>query len=133
MNRTLWVLQWLMGLFFAIASGAPKLFIPIDDLPMPIPIPGPVLVTIGVLEILGGVGMILPAITRVKVGLVPLAAAGCALVAIGGMAYQIAAGEYGNSIFALVFALICAFIAYGRWQLVPLSSNRPMAIAEPAS
>jgi len=118
-NVGLWVLQVLLGLFFVLASGAPKLVIPIEMLPMPIPIPTPLFMTIGVLEILGGLGLILPAVTKIKTGLVPLAAAGLVLVCIGGAAYQIAAGEPGNAVFALGLGAVCAFVGYGRWMLVP--------------
>lgn len=119
MNVGLWVLQVLLGLFMALASGVPKLIVPIEQLPMPIPIPGPFLTFIGVAEIAGGLGLILPGLLKIRPGLTPLAAAGLSLIAIGGMAYQIAAGEPGNAVFAAVIALLCAFVAYGRWQLVP--------------
>jgi DoxX-like family len=118
-NVALWVLQILLGLFMALASGVPKLIVPIEQLPMPIPIPGPLLIFIGVAEILGGLGLILPGLLKIWPGLTPLAAAGLALVAIGGTVYQLAAGEPGNAAFAVAIALLCAFVAYGRWQLVP--------------
>src|SRR5207249_3015370 len=69
---------------------------------------------------------------RIRPGLTPLAAAGLALVAIGGTVYQIAAGEPGNAVFALVFVLLCAFIAYGRWQLVPYRDRSRGPALQPA-
>jgi len=127
-NVGLWVLQILLGLFMAVASGVPKLIVPIEMLPMPIPIPGPLLTFIGLAEIAGGLGLILPGLFKIRPGLTPLAAAGLGLIAIGGMAYQIAAREPGNAVFALVIAVLCAFIGYGRWQLVPhrARSRRPV-------
>jgi len=118
-NVGLWVLQILLGLFMAVASGLPKLSVPVEQLPMPIPIPGPLLLFIGVAEITGGLGLILPGLLKIRPGLTPLAAAGLGLVAIGGMAYQIAAGEPGNAVFALAIAVLCALVGYGRWQVVP--------------
>jgi DoxX-like family len=118
-NVALWVLQILLGLFMALASGVPKLLLPAESLPMPIPIPGPLLIFIGVAEILGGLGLILPGLLKIRPGLTPLAAAGLALIAIGGTVYQLMAGEPGNAAFAVAIALLCAFVAYGRWQLVP--------------
>ena len=128
MNVGLWVLQILLGLFMAVASGVPKLLIPAEMLPMPIPIPGPLPVFIGVAEIAGGLGLILPGLLKIRPGLTPLAAAGLGLVAIGGTAYQLAAGEPGNAVFALMIAVLCAFVGYGRWQLVPhrARSRRPV-------
>ena len=39
MNRALWIVQGLLALFFALGSGAPKLLLPLETLPMPIPLP----------------------------------------------------------------------------------------------
>ena len=128
MNVGLWVLQVLLGLFMAVASGLPKLIIPVEQLPMPIPIPGPLLVFIGVAEIAGGLGLILPGLFKIRPGLTPLAAAGLGLVAISGMAYQVAAGEPGNAVFALAITVLCALVGYGRWQVAPhrARSRRPV-------
>jgi hypothetical protein len=41
------------------------------------------------------------------------------LVCIGGAVYQVSAGEPGNAVFAVVLGLICTFVAYGRWQIIP--------------
>src|SRR6266496_570350 len=132
MNVALWTLQILMGLFFILASGAPKLLLPAEMLPMPIPLPGWFMTFTGVAEILGGLGLILPGLLRIRPGLTPLAAAGLALVAIGGTVYQVAAGEFGNAVFALVFVLLCAFIAYGRWQLLPHRDRTHASALQPA-
>jgi hypothetical protein len=119
MNRALWIVQALLALFFALASGAPKLLVPPESLPMPIPIPYAFLLFIGVAEILGALGLILPALTGVLPGLVPLAAGGLVLVTVGATVYQLAAGEVGNALFAAAVGLACAFVAYGRWKLAP--------------
>jgi hypothetical protein len=124
MNIGLWILQTLMGLFFILASAAPKLLLPADSLPMPIPLPAWFIAFIGVAELAGGLGLILPGAFKIQTWLTPLAAAGLALVALGGMGYQLASGEPGNAVFALVFAGLCAFIAYGRAKLAP---HRPAA------
>jgi hypothetical protein len=119
MNRALWVVQVLLALFFALASGAPKLLLPADALPMPIPLPGPFILFIGVAEVLGGLGLVLPGLTRIRPGLTPLAAVGLVLVTIGATVYQLAADALGNALFAVAVGLLCAFVAYGRWRLVP--------------
>src|SRR4051794_3473907 len=126
-DRLLWTLQWLLALFFALGSGAPKLFLPLDTLPMPLPLPELFLRFVGVAEGLGGLGLVLPGLLRIRPGLTPLAAAGLGLVTIGAPVYQLAAGQPGNAVFAVVVGLLAAFVAYGRWRLVPLrgSSRRP--------
>ena len=40
MSYALWIIQGLLGLFFILGSGAPKLVLPAESLPMPIPLPG---------------------------------------------------------------------------------------------
>ena len=123
MNIGLWILQTLMGLFFILASGAPKLLLPPDALPMPIPLPYGFILFIGVAEVAGGLGLILPGALKVQTWLTPLAAGGLTLVALGGMGYQLASGEPGNAVFALVFAGLTTFIAYGRARLAPHRSR----------
>jgi hypothetical protein len=125
----LWIVQWLLALFFALGSGAPKLFLPLDTLPMPLPLPELFLRFVGVAEVLGGLGLILPGLLRIRPGLTPLAAAGLVLVTIGATVYQLAAGQPGNAVFAVVVGLLAAFVAYGRWRLAPLrGASRPSAL-----
>jgi hypothetical protein len=121
MNRALWIVQGLLGLFFVLGSGAPKLFLPLETLPMPMPIPLPAafLRFIGVAEVLGGLGLILPGLLRIRPGLTPLAAAGLVLVTIGATVYQLMAGQPESALFATGVGLLCAFVAYGRWKLAP--------------
>jgi uncharacterized membrane protein len=126
MNRALWIIQVLLALLFVLASGAPKLLLPPETLPMPIPLPYSFVLFIGVAEVLGGLGLILPAITGVRPGLVPLAASGLVLVTLGATAYQFAA-----ALFPVAVGLLCAFVAYGRWQLAPLRGSRRSLEREP--
>jgi len=67
-----------------------------------------------------GLGLILPGITRSQTRLVPLAAAGLALVMVLAAIYHIPRGEYGNIGPNLINAAVLAFVAYGRWKLVPI-------------
>jgi uncharacterized membrane protein YphA (DoxX/SURF4 family) len=119
-----------------LASGAPKLIIPFvmspDALPMPIPVPLAFLLFIGVAEILGGLGLILPGLTGIRPGLTPLAALGLVLVTLGATAYQTAASEPGNAVFAVVLGLVCAFVGYGRWRLVPHRERTQPSLLQPA-
>lgn len=127
MNRVLWIVQGLLALFFGLASGAPKLLLPLflsaDALPMPIPLPYAFILFIAVAEVAGALGLILPGVTGIRPDLTPLAAAGLVLVTVGATVYQFAAGEPGNAMFAAVMGLICAFVAYGRWKLAPHRSR----------
>ena len=120
LNIALWTVQILLALFFAGASGAPKLFLPLEMLGMPIILPKAFVVFIGVCEVLGALGLILPGVTRVRPGLTPLAAAGLVLVTICAAAYQLLGHQPANAVFALVIGLVAAFVAHGRWRLAPL-------------
>ncbi len=133
MNRALWIVQGLLGLFFALASGAPKLFLPLETLPLPLPLPDLFLRFIGVAEVLGGLGLVLPGLLRIRPGLTPLAAAGLVLITVGATVYQLAAGQVGSALFAVVVGLLCAFVAYGRWRLVPHRERSRSSLPQAAS
>jgi hypothetical protein len=133
MNYALWIVQGLLALFFTLGSGAPELLLPVETLPMPIPLPGWFLQFIGVAEVLGGLGLILPGLLRIRPGLTPLAAAGLVLITLGATVYQLAAGQVGSALFAVLVGLLCAFIAYGRWRLAPhCRSSHPSGL-QPAT
>ena len=133
MNRALWIVQILLGLFFALASGFPKLLLPPDALALPIPLPRPFLLFIGVAEVLGGLGLTLPGLLGIWPGLTLLAAAGLVLVTIGATVYQLAAGQIESVLFAVVVGLLCAFVAYGRWRLAPLRARSHRSEVRPAN
>jgi hypothetical protein len=132
MTYALWIVQGLLALFFMLGSGAPKLVLPAETLPMPIPLPGWFVLFIGVAEVLGGLGLILPGLLHIWPGLTPLAAAGLVLITIGATVYQLAAGQVGSALFAMVVGLLCAFIAYGRWRLAPLYGSSHPSGLQPA-
>ena len=60
MTYALWVVQVLLALLFVFAGGM-KLVLPLDQLAGPVPLPGAFIRFIGVAELLGGLGLILPA------------------------------------------------------------------------
>jgi uncharacterized membrane protein YphA (DoxX/SURF4 family) len=120
MNILLWIIQVLLGLLF-IFGGASKLVMSIDDMTkqMSVAMPGLFMRFIGVCEVLGGLGLILPGLLRIKPWLTPLAAACLTIITIGATVVTLI-GKPAASIFPLVACLLCAFVAYGRWRLAPL-------------
>ena len=82
MSRVLWIVQGLLAALFLFA-GVMKLVLPLDQLPGPVELPGWFLRFIGVVEVLGALGLILPALLRIRPGLTPLAAAGLVIIMIG--------------------------------------------------
>lgn len=124
MNILLWVLQALLALLFLFAGGT-KLVLPIDVLtkmgpPNQIHLPGLFLRLIGLCEVLGALGLILPGIFRIRQGLTPLAAACLVIIMIGAVGVTALGIGFSAAISPIVIGLLTAFVAYGRWRLAPL-------------
>jgi uncharacterized membrane protein YphA (DoxX/SURF4 family) len=118
MTYALWIVQVLLALLFLFAGGM-KLVLPIEEMTKQMPMPGPFLRFIGVAELLGGLGLILPGLLRVRPGLTPLAAAGLVIIMVGATALTLAIGPVATALIPLVVGLLAAFVAYGRWRLAP--------------
>ena len=113
MTHALWIIQGLLALLFLFAGGV-KLVLPLEQLKGPVELPGLLLRFIGVAEVLGAVGLILPALLRIRPGLTPLAAAGLVIIMIGATVIMLVAGDLTTALISLMVALLAAFVAYGR-------------------
>jgi len=118
MTAALWIVQSLLALLFFFAGGM-KLVLPLEQLTGPITLPGPLLRFIGVAEVLGALGLILPGLLRIRPGLTPLAAAGLVLIMSGATVLTLAGGDTAPALIPLLVGLLSAFVAYGRWRLMP--------------
>ncbi len=118
MTYALWIVQGLLALLFLFAGGM-KLVLPLEKLTGPFPLPGLFMRFIGVCEVLGALGLILPGLLRIRPGLTPLAAAGLVIIMIGATALTVAAGAVAPALISLVVGLLAAFVAFGRWRLAP--------------
>ena len=123
MNVALWIVQSLLAALFLFA-GIMKLVVPLEQLAGPVAFPGWFLRFIGVAETLGGLGLILPGLLRIRPGLTPLAAAGLVIIMIGATGIGLKVGDYATALMPLVVGLLAAFVAYGRWRLVPHGGSR---------
>ena len=123
MNVALWIVQVLLGLLFIFAGGM-KLVLPLDQLTGPVALPGAFMRFIGVAELAGGLGLILPGLFRIRPGLTPLAAAGLVIIMIGAVVITLIGREVMGAVISLVVGILAAFVAYGRWKLAPLSGSR---------
>ena len=122
MNRLLWIVQGLLALLFLFGGGV-KLAMPLDELAAQSGLPGPLILFIGLAEIIGAIGLILPALTGIRPELTSLAAAGLVVIMVGATILTAAGVGGGNpvtALFPLVVGLLAAFVAYGRWRLAPL-------------
>jgi uncharacterized membrane protein YphA (DoxX/SURF4 family) len=131
MTYALWVVQVLLALLFVFAGGM-KLVLPLDQLAGPVPLPGAFIRFIGVAELLGGLGLILPAALRIRPGLTPLAAAGLVVIMIGAVVITLIGAQPGGAVISLVVGLLAAFVGYGRWRLAPIHSSSRRSKLQPA-
>lgn len=127
MNIVLWIIQVLLTFLFLFAGGT-KLFMSIEAMramgsPNQILLPGLLIRFLGVCEVLGALGLILPGLLRIRPVLTPLAAAGLLIIMIGATALTIAGDGVGAAIVPFVVCLLSAFVTYGRWRLAPHRSR----------
>lgn len=120
MNILLWIIQILLALLFLFAGGT-KLVIPTDELmkmgsPNAIVLPGWFIKFIGLCEVLGALGLILPGVLRRQQHLTSLAALGLTIIMIGAVVVTVMGDGYKMAVTPLIMAMLCAFVAYYRFQ-----------------
>ena len=131
MNVALWIVQILLAALFLFAGGM-KLAGPIDQTGAPVQFPNAFLVFIGVVEVLGALGLILPSALRIAPGLTPLAALGLVILMAGAVVTGVIGGALAMSLIPLAFGLLAAFVAWGRWRRAPIASRSGAASAHAA-
>ena len=113
----LWTAQVGMFLLFA-GTGVWKLTTPVAALAATFPWMGDVspafLRMTAVFDLLGGVGVLLPTLTRVKPGVTVLAALGCALLQISAIGFHVKRGEAANTPFNVFLVALALFVVWGR-------------------
>ena len=122
---TLWIVQGLLALLFLFAGGM-KLALPLEALRGPIALPGLFLRFIGVAEVLGAMGLLLPGLLRIRRGLTPLAACGLIIIMAGATVLTAASGAAAGALGPLVVGLLAGAIAYGRrrWAYEGVSARQ---------
>ena len=128
MTYALWIVQGLLALLFLFA-GVMKFIMSIEEMTRQIQMPAAFLWFIGVAEICGGLGLILPSLLRIRPGLTPLAAVGLVIIMIGATIVSLMIGPVSLAAMPFVVGLLAAFVAYGRWKLAPIrGSSQPSAL-----
>lgn len=119
----LWAAQVVGGLFFCFA-GFTKLTTPIPELSAMMPWTGaysePFVRFIGLVDLAGGLGLLLPSLTRIKPNLTVLAALGCIVLQLLAMALHASRGEYMVLPLNVFLLGISAFIWWGRGKRLPI-------------
>lgn len=119
MNNLLWLIQLLLAILF-IFAGVVKFLMPAEKLAEGLPsyLPLGFVYFIAVCEILGGIGLIVPWLTKIKPQLTPLAAIGLVIIMIGATVISAQMDIKGAAIPSTI-GLLCAFVAYGRMKRSP--------------
>src|SRR5262249_12289283 len=118
LNVALWIVQGLLAALFLFA-GSTKLIFPIDVLmsmgsPNQIVLPGWFIRFIGVAEVLGAIGLILPRLLRIRPRLTPLAATGLVVIMMGATSITWVADGPAPASFPMLVGLLAGVVAYGR-------------------
>jgi len=124
MHILLWIAQVLLACAFGMA-GVMKATQPIDALTQAgiawaSQVPLALVRFIGVSELLGAIGLILPAATKIKPFLTPLAALGLLTIMILAMAFHLSRGEIQATPINIVLGGLAAFVAWGRTKKAPI-------------
>jgi len=120
----LWIAQVLLAAVF-IMAGVMKFFTPIVQLSIQIPwtsqVPELFVRFIGLVDLAGGLGVLLPALTRIAPRLTPLAALGATVLQVLAISFHAYRGEF--SVLPLNFVLLplALFILWGRTKKAPIA------------
>ena len=136
MTYVLWIVQGLLALLFLFTGGI-KLVLPLEVLTEGSPLPGWFVRFLGVAEVLGAIGLLVPGLLRIRPGLTPLAASGLVIIMVGATVLALAGVVPGGGaapvLIPLVVGLLSAFVAYGRWRLAPFRGSSAPSERQPAS
>ncbi len=120
----LWIVQGLLAVTF-VGGSIWKVATPIPRLATMIPWAGQVspalLYTTAAFDALGGLGVLLPSLTRIKPGLTVLAALGCVALQASAIVFHFSRGEAANTPFNFLLIALALFVAWGRRSRAPIA------------
>lgn len=112
---TLWVIQSVLAGLFLFAGGF-KLALPLASLAKLSPLPATFLKFIGVCEVSGALGLILPSALKIHRELTPIAACGLVIIMIGAVTVTILTQGVAPAVMPFVVGILAAVVVRGRWQ-----------------
>ncbi|MFM6983175.1 MAG: DoxX family protein [Chitinophagaceae bacterium] len=126
MKKVLWILQVILAAMFLMA-GSFKTFTPIAELAEKMPwvteYSEGMVRFVGVSELLGGLGIILPSLLRIKPILTTVAGFALGLVMILAAAYHISKGEFSSLPMNFILGGIAVYVAWARWRKYPVEAR----------
>jgi hypothetical protein len=124
LDVALWIVQGLLALTL-IGGAVWKVVTPIPELAAKMPWMGQVspafLYTTALLDLLGGLGVLLPSVMRIKPGLTVLAALGCVALMTGAIGFHVSRGEAAKTPFNVFLVALSLFVAWGRRSKAPIA------------
>lgn len=109
----LWVVQGLLAALFLFA-GTTKLVLPIEAMQGPVALPGFFLRFIGVAEVAGALGLVLPGLLDIRRGATPVAAVGLVAIMAGAVVVTLEGGMVAPAALPLVVGVLAAAVVVGR-------------------
>ena len=123
----LWVAQILLAFAF-IGAGLVKLTTPIPQLAAMMPWAGQYSETfvrsIALVDLAGGIGILLPALTRILPRLTVLAALGCSVLQVFALVFHLSRGEAEVTPLNVVLLALSLFVLWGRNSKAPIAPRR---------
>ncbi len=117
----LWSAQIVLAIVFALAGGM-KVSTPAAELAKMAPgFPLALLRFIGIAELAGAIGIILPALTRIAPVLTPLASSGFVIVMASAGVLHLVRGQFGELALVVVLGALAYFVAWGRFKRAPIA------------
>jgi len=116
----LWIVQGLLAALFLFAGGM-KLVMPAAMLQGPVPLPEFFIRFIGVAEVSGALGLILPGLLRIRQGLTPLAGVGLVTIMSGATAITIEGGAVAPALVPFMVGVLATCVVLGRRQWAPVA------------
>lgn len=127
LNIALWIVQGLLAASFLMA-GYVKFTDTMEDLTLqmgwPAAVPEPLVRFIGFTEMAGALGLLVPALTKIKTVLTPWAATGLVVIMVMAAIFHLMRGEYPAIGVNLGFAALAAFVAWGRFRKVIIEEKK---------
>ena len=120
----LWTAQVLLAAMFMM-TGAMKVFMSPAEIVKAVPdfatMSLGLVRFIGIAELAGAIGLVLPAVTRIAPSLTPLAASGLTVVMILAALFHISRGEFAQLGVVIPLGALATFVAWGRYKRAPIA------------
>ena len=113
-NVALWILQVVLAALFLFAGGM-KFALPVESMTKGSALPGWFFRFIGVAEVLGALGLVLPWALDIRRELTPIAAGGLVAIMIGATTLMLRLGGFGSAAMPFTVGCLLIVVAYGRW------------------